>query len=174
MKKLFLILALVLALAPATVLADGVSVMVGAQSVSFGGDLGKYYDIPAGAGITLLVGLDMGIPVDIRVGRRATTEGISGADVTYQWIEFGPRFVLGREDAQIRADLFVGVGSYDFKLDDFEFDTALGGYAGLGIEEAVSEKFIGRVEVKGVFWKSDTFFTDSPSFNLALLFGYKF
>jgi hypothetical protein len=70
--------------------------------------------------------------------------------------------------------LFVGVGSYDFKLDDFEFDTALGGYAGIGIEEAVSEKFLGRVEVKGVFWKSDTFATDGPSLNLALLFGYKF
>ena len=174
MKKLFLILVLVLALAPATALADGVTVMVGAQSVSFGGDLGKYYDIPPGVGFTLLVGLDVGIPVDIRVGTRAATEENSGADVTYQWIEFGPRFVLGREDAEIRADFFLGVGSYDFKLDDFEFDTAIGGYAGLGVEETVSEKFLGRIEVKAVSWKSDTLSTDGASLNLGLFFGYKF
>ena len=174
MKKIILILALVLALAPATVLAEGVSVMAGMQSVSFGADLGEYYDISPGAGFTLLVGLDMGIQVDIRVGRRTATEGNSGADMTYQWIELGPRFVLGREDADIRGDLFLGVGSYDFKLDDFEFDTALGGYVGMGVEEAVSEKFIGRIEIKGVYWKSDTFNTDGASLNLALLFGYKF
>ena len=174
MKKIILILALVLALAPATVLAEGVSVMAGMQSVSFGADLGEYYDIPPGAGFTLLVGLDMGMQVDIRVGRSTATEGNSGADATYQWIEFGPRFVLGREDADIRGDLFLGVGSYDFKLDDFEFDTALGGYVGLGVEETVSEKFLGRVEVKAVTWKSDTFNTDGVSLNMALLFGYKF
>ena len=174
MKKIFIVLALVLALAPATVLADGVSVMVGAQSVSFGADLGEYYDIPPGAGFTLLVGLDVGIPLDIRLGRRSATEGISGADMTYQWIELGPRFVLGREDAEIRGDIFLGIGSYDLELDDFEFDTAPGGYVGMGVEETVSEKFIGRVEVKGVFWKSDTFSTDGASLNLALFFGYKF
>ena len=174
MKKIFLILALVLALAPATVLAGGVSVMAGMQSVSFGADLGEYYDIPPGAGFTLLVGLDMGIPVDIRVGRRTATEGNSGRDMTYQWIELGPRFVLGREDADIRGDLFLGVGSYDLKFDDFEFDTALGSYVGMGVEETVSERFIGRIEIKGVYWQSDTFTTDGASLNMALLFGYKF
>ncbi|MCJ7501140.1 hypothetical protein MUP29_12895 [bacterium] len=174
MKKIVLILALVLALAPATVLADGVSVLAGFQSVSFGADLGENYDIPPGAGFTLLVGLNMGIPVDIRVGRRTATEGNSGADMTYQWIELGPRFVLGREDAGIRGDLFLGVGSYDLKLDDLEFDTALGGYVGMGVEETVSEKYIGRIEVKGVAWKSDTYSTDGVSLNMALLFGYKF
>ncbi len=174
MKKIFLILALVLALAPATVLAEGVSVLAGFNSVSFGGDLGEYYDIPPGAGFTLLVGLDLGIPIDIRVGRRTATEGNSGRDMTYQWIELGPRFVLGREDADIRGDLFLGVGSYDFKRGDTEFDTAIGGYAGLGVEETVSEKFLGRVEVKAVSWKSDTFNTDGASLNLGLFFGYKF
>jgi hypothetical protein len=164
----------VLALAPATVLAEGVTVMAGMQSVSFGADLGEYYDIPPGAGFTLLVGLDMGIPVDIRVGRRKATEGSSGADTTYQWIELGPRFFLGREDADIRGDFFLGVGSYDLKLDDFEFDTAPGGYVGMGVEEIVSEHFVGRIEVKGVYWKSDTFSTDGASLNVALLFGYKF
>lgn len=174
MKKIVLILALVLALAPATVLADGVSVLAGFQAVSFGADLDKYYDIPPGVGFTLLVGLDMGIPVDIRVGRKSADGGNSSADMTYQWIELGPRFFLSREDADIRGDLFLGVGSYDLKLDDLEFDTALGGYVGMGVEETVSEKFIGRIEVKGVFWKSDTFSTDGPSLNMALLFGYKF
>ncbi len=174
MRKLFLIVILVLTLAPATVLAGGVSVLVGAQSVSFGADLGEYYDIPPGPGMAVLVGLDLGIQVDIRAGRRTTTEGGSGRDVTYEWIEFGPRFVMGKEGASVRPDLFLGVGSYDFKLDDFEFDTALGGYIGMGIEESVSDRYIGRLEVKGVFWKSDTFQTDGASLNLSLLFGFKF
>ena len=55
-----------------------------------------------------------------------------------------------------------------------DFDTALGGYIGMGIEEFVSDKYLGRIEVKSVFWKSDTFFTDGASLNIALLFGYKF
>ena len=174
MKKIVLILALVLAMAPATVLADGVSVLAGFQSISFGADLETYHDIPPGGGFTLLVGLDMGIPVDIRVGKKSASGGNSNTDMTYQWIELGPRFFLGREDADIRGDFFLGVGSYDLKLDDLEFDTAFGGYVGMGVEEAVSEKFIGRIEVKGVFWKSDTGNTDAPSLNMALLFGYKF
>ena len=174
MKKFFLILALVLALAPTAVFADGISLMVGPQSVSFGADLGEYYDIPPGAGFTLLVGLDMGIPLDIRLGRRSGTEENSGDDITYQWIELGPRFILGRKDADIRGDFFLGIGSYDFKLGDLEFDTAPGGYVGMGVEETVSEHLIGRIEVKGVYWKSDTGNTDGASLNLALLFGYKF
>jgi hypothetical protein len=174
MNKLFLILVLVLALVPATVVADGVTVMFGAQSVSFGADLGNYYDIPPGAGITLLVGMHVGIPVDLRVGRRTATDGNSGGDATYQWLEFGPRFALGKKDADIRGDLFLGVGTYDLEVGALEFDRAIGSYVGMGVEEAVSEKFIGRVEVKGVYFKSDTLNTDGASLNISLLFGYKF
>lgn len=174
MRRIFLILALVLIMVPATALAGGISVLVGAQTVSFGGDLGEYYDIPPGPGIAVLVGLDLGVHVDIRAGRRTTTEGGSGRDVTYEWIEFGPRFVMGKEGATIRPDLFLGVGSYDFKLDDFEFDTAPGGYIGMGIEESVSDKYIGRLEVKAVYWKSDTSNTDGASLNMSLLFGFTF
>jgi len=174
MKRIFLILALVLTLVPAPAFADGVTILVGAQTVSFGADLGEYYDIPVGVGYTVLVGLDLGIPIDIRAGRRTATEGDSKADVTYQWIELGPRVFLGSEDAKIRGDLFLGVGSYDLEFDDFEFDTAPGGYIGMGVEEVVSDKFIGRLEIKGVYWKSDTFNTDGASFNTSLLFGFKF
>jgi hypothetical protein len=174
MRRIFLILTLVLTLAPVTVLAGGVSVLVGAQSVSFGADLGEYYDIPPGTGVTALVGLDIGFPIDIRVGRRTTTEGGTGRDVTYEWIELGPRFKLCQEGASICGDWFLGVGSYDLKLDDLEFDTAPGAYLGMGVEEIISDKYIGRFEVKGVYWNSDTFTTDGASLNVALFFGFKF
>jgi len=174
MRRIFLILTLVLTLVPATVLAGGVSVLVGAESVSFGADLGEYYDIPPGPGVAALVSLDIGFPVDFRAGRRTAKEGNSGSDVTYEWLELGPRFIFGDDDAPSRADWFFGVGSYDFKLGNVEFDTATGGYLGLGFEEVVSNNFVGRIEVKGVYWKSDTFNTDSASLNVALLFGFQF
>lgn len=171
MRKTFLILALVLILIPATASAEFLSVLVGAQTVSFGADLGEYYDIPAGAGGALLVGLDLGIPLDFRVGRRTATEGASGSEVTYDWLEAGLRLPMGKEGSTIRPDWFFGVGSYDLQLGSFEFDTAPGGYLGIGIEEVVSDKYIGRFEVKGVYWKSDTFNTDGAALNLALYFG---
>jgi hypothetical protein len=173
MKKTFLILALVLILVPATVFAGDVSVLIGPQTVSFGADMGEYYDIPTGTGYTLLVGLDLGMPLDVRVGRRTATDGNGGADITYQWIEFGPRFVIGEKTASIRGDLFLGVGSYDLERDSFEYDTALGGYIGMGVEEQVSGKFMGRIEAKAVYWKSDTYNTDGATLNIALLFGFK-
>jgi len=174
MRRIFLILTLVLTLAPATALAGGTSVLVGAQSVSFGADLGEYYDIPSGAGVTALVGLDVGFPIDIRVGRRTATEGGTGNDITYEWIELGPRFRLCKEGASTCGDWFAGVGFYDFKLGALEFDTALGGYIGMGVEEIVSDKYIGRFEIKGVYWNSDTFTTDGAALNMSLLFGFKF
>ena len=174
MKKIFLILILAFALVPFNAHAGDVAVMVGGQSVSFGADLGKYYSIPPGAGISLLVAMDLGIPVDIRVGRRTATENDSGGDVTYQWIELGPRFPLGVKGTSIQPDWFFGVGSYDLEIGSTEFDTAFGAYLGLGVEETLSEKYVGRVEIKSAVWKSDTFQTDGASLNVSLLFGYKF
>ena len=174
MRKAFLVLAVVLTLIPVTAAADGFTVLVGAQTVSFGADLGEYYDIPPGPGIALLVGLDIGFPVDFRAGRRTATEGGTGRDVTYTWLEFGPRFKLCKEGSSICGDWFFGAGSYDLELDSLEFDTAPGAYIGLGIQESVSEKYVGRFEVKGVYWKSDTFNTDAPSVNVSLLVGFEF
>jgi hypothetical protein len=174
MKKVFLILALVLTLVPVTALAGGVTVLVGAQSVSFGADIGEYYDVPPGPGGAVLVGLDLGIPLDFRAGRRTATDGgPSNSEVTYDWLEFGPRFVFGDEDSSVRGDWFLGVGSYDFTWGGIEFDTAPGAYMGIGIEETVSNNFVGRVEIKAVYWQSDTFTTDGASLNMALYFGFK-
>jgi hypothetical protein len=174
MRRIFLVLAVVLTLIPVTAAAGGVTVLVGSQSVSFGADLGEYYDIPPGPGATVLVGLDIGFPVDFRVGRRTATEGGAGRDVTYTWLEFGPRFKLCKEGASICGDWFVGAGSYDLELGDLEFDTAAGAFMGMGIQETVSDKYVGRLEVKGVYWKSDTFNTDAPSLNISLLVGIEF
>lgn len=171
MRRIFLVLALVLVLIPATASAEFMSVLVGFQSVSFGADLGEYYDIPAGPGGAVLVSLDLGFPLDFRAGRRTAKEGSSGGDVTYDWMEAGLRLPLGKEGSAISSDWFFGVGSYDLEIGSSEFDTAPGGYLGIGVQEVVSDKYIGRFEVKGVYWKSDTFNTDAPSLNLALYFG---
>ncbi len=174
MRRIFLILVLVLALVPAAVHAEGTTVMIGAQSVSFGSDVGEFFDVPPGPGIALLVGLDVGVPIDLRAGVRNATEGNSGGDVKYQWIEVGPRFVFGVEGATIRPDCFLGVGSYDLEIGDVKYDTAIGGYIGLGIEESISDKYLGRIEVKTAVWKSDTNSLDAASINIALFFGVSF
>ena len=174
MRRLFLILALVVSLVPATAIAAGVTVMVGAQTVSFGGDLGKYYDIPPGPGFAVQVGFDIGIPIDLRAGRRKADEGISGDELTYDWFEVSPRFRIGNEISDINADWFVGVGAYDLTIGTVEYATAYGGFAGLGIEEFIGGKYVGRFEVKSVLWESDTYNTDGPSLNMTLLFGVKF
>jgi hypothetical protein len=174
MKRIFLILALVLALVPATVHAEGTTVMIGAQSVSFGADVGEHFDVPPGPGIALLVGLDVGFPLDLRAGVRNATEENVGGDVKYQWIEVGPRFVLGVEGATIRPDWFFGIGSYDLEMNNVEYDTAIGGYAGLGIEEYISDKYLGRVEVKSSIWKSDTNSLNAATINISLYFGVSF
>ena len=174
MRRIFLILTLVLTLVPATVLAGGVSVLVGAQSVNFRADVEEYYDISPGVGPAVLIGLDLGVLVDLRAARRETEEDGTGRDVTYDALEAGLRFPWGREGSNIRPDWFVGVGSYDLEIGPLEFDTAPGGYLGLGVEEVISDKFIGRIEVKGVYWKSDTFNTDGAILNMALYFGIQF
>jgi len=174
MKKTFFSLALILVLVPVAVHAESFSVLIGAQTVSFGADLGKYYDISPGPGPALLIGFNVGVPIDIRFGRRVTTEGNSGDDLTYQWIEVGPHFALGQKGADLQPDLFFGVGSYDLEIGALEFDPAIGGYLGLGIEEVISEKYLGRIEIKSAIWKSDTGTTDAASLNLALFFGTQF
>ena len=174
MRRIFLILALVLALVPATVHAEGTTVMIGAQSVSFGGDVGEFFDVPPGPGIAFLVSLDVGIPIDLRAGVRNATEENAGGDVKYQWIEVGPRFVVGVEGATIRPDWFFGIGSYDLEMNDVDYDTAIGGYVGLGIEESVSDRYVGRVEVKGAVWKSDPNNLDVATLNISLFFGVNF
>lgn len=173
MRKIFLIIALILVLIPAYALADGVTFLIGFQSVSFGGDIGEYYDVPPGPGLAAMVNFDLGIPLDIRVGQRNATERGTRRDVKYQWVEFGPRYRFGQEDASIRPDVFAGIGSYNLEIGSINFDRATGAYAGFGVEEAASEKFVGRFEVKSVYWKSDTFNTDGPSLNLGLFFGFK-
>jgi len=177
MRRIFLILILVLTLAPATAMADGLSVMVGAESVSFGADLGEYYDLPTGLGVVAIVSIPkllLGTPLDISIGQRIVDEENSGLEATYQWIEAGPRFIFGNDGDKIRPDIFLGVGTYDLEIGDFEFDTATGGYIGFGWEDKATEHLSGRLQVKGVYWKSDTFETDGTSLNISLLFGYTF
>ena len=177
MRRIFLILILVLTLAPATALADGISVMVGAESVSFGADLGEYYDLPTGPAVVAIVSIPylfFGTPLDVGVGQLNVDEGNSGLETTYQWIEAGPRFIFGKDGDKVRPDIFMGVGSYDLEIGDFKFDTAPGGYIGFGWEDKATEHLSGRLQVKGVYWKSDTLQTDGASLNISLLFGYSF
>ena len=174
MKKTGFFLALILILIPVAAHASGPSVLFGVQSVSFGGDLGEYYDIPPGLGMGLIVGFDTAIPVDLRIGTLSETEENSNDDVTYQWIELGSKLILGVRGKSIQPDWFFGVGSYTLEIGSEDFDPALGGYMGVGIQETIGGKYMGRVEVKGVFWKSDTGQTDAPSLNVSFLFGYQF
>jgi len=174
MKRLLIILALVLVLVPGSALAKGVTLLAGLQSVSFGGDIGEYYDVPPGPGLGILAHLDLGFPLDVRFGQRKTDERHTGRNVKYQWIEVGPRFRFGQEDASIRPDFFVGAGTYDLDIGSISFDKATGAYAGFGIEQATSSKFTGRLEVKSAYWRSDTYNTDGATLNISLLFGYQF
>lgn len=174
MKRLLIILALVLILVPGSALAEGVTLLAGLQSVSFGGDIGQYYDVPPGPGLGVLASLNVGFPVDVRFGQRKTDENKTGRNVKYQWIEVGPRFRFGQEDASIRPDFFLGAGSYDLEIGNISFDKATGVYGGFGVEQVTPSKFTGRFEVKTVYWNSKTYNTDGASLNLSLLFGYQF
>ena len=174
MKKALFFLALILILVPAAVHASGPTVLLGVQSVSFGGDLGEYYDIPPGLGVGLIVGFDAAIPIDLRIGQFTGTEEFSDDDLTYRWLEVGSKIILGAPGKSIQPDWFFGIGSYNLEIGSKDFDPALGGYMGIGIEETMGEKYVGRVEAKGVFWKSDTDQTDGPSLNVSFLLGYKF
>ena len=174
MRKTGIVLALILILVPVAAHASGPSVLFGVQSVSFGGDLREYYDIPPGLGVGVIVGFDSAIPIDLRIGTHSGTEGFSNDDFNYQWIELGSRVILGVKGTSIVPDWFFGLGYYDLEIGGLDFDPALGGYMGIGLEEIMGGKYVGRVEAKGVFWKSDTNQTDAPSLNVSFLLGYKF
>lgn len=156
--------------------AEGISLLAGFQTISFGGDLGKYYELPSGLGPVLNIGLPavLGVPVDITIGQRSMEEGNSGEDAKYRWVEAGPRFILGKEGSRIRPEVVAGGGLYNFEIGDKEFDGATGFYAGFGFEDFATEKISGRFLVKSVYWKSDTYNTDAPSLNFILMYGVKF
>ncbi len=176
MRGFPVVIILLLVLAPSGVCAEGLNLYLGLQTVSFGSDLGDYYDIPAGAGPAITVGIPsiLGVPFDINLGRRDTSDERTGEDVKYQWLEFGPRFPFGSEGARLQPELFAGGGIYDLKIGDVDLDTGLGFFAGLGIEDFVSDKISGRFSVKAVYWESSTYNTDAPSLNFSLMYGYHF
>ncbi len=155
---------------------EGVSVHAGFQTVSFGADLGDYYDLPSGPGLALTVGIPslLGTPFDISLGLRSMTEGNSGEDADYRWVEFGPRFPFGKEDSRVRPEWFAGAGIYDLKIGDLEFDTSTGLYVGMGVEDLATERISGRFQIKGGYWQSDTGKTDAAFLCFSLMYGYRF
>jgi hypothetical protein len=176
MGKTVILAVIILAFAVVPVHAEGISVLAGFQTVSFGGDLGKYFDLPAGPGLVLNVGLPaiMGVPFDVTVGQRTMKEGNSNDDVKYRWVEAGPRIFLGEEGARIRPEIVAGGGLYNFELGNVEYDSATGFYAGFGFQDFATDRILGRFLVKTVYWKSDTEHTDAPSLNFSLTYGYQF
>jgi hypothetical protein len=160
----------------ACVQAEGVTVHAGLQTVSFGADLGKYYDFPAGPGATIVVGFPsiMGIPFDVGTGLRSTKESNSGDDADFSWVEVGPRFPFGKESSRIRPEWFAGAGLYDLKIGSTNFDAATGFYVGFGLEDFASENISGRFQIKAAYWKSDTGSLDASSLNFSLMYGYRF
>jgi len=176
MRAFQVLIILLLVMAPVGACAEGLSLYLGLQTVSFGSDLEEYYDIPAGAGPALTIGIPsiLGVPFDINLGKRDTSDEGTDEDVKYQWVEFGPRFPFGREGARVRPEFFAGGGVYDLKIGDVELDSGTGFFAGLGIEDFVSDKISGRFRIKAVYWESDTYKTDAPSLNFSLMYGYHF
>ena len=174
MRRTLILLALALILVSGTAYA-GPSLAVGVQTVSFGGDLGKYYEIPAGPGININVMFPefLGFALDFNAGQRKV-DNDAGNEVIYTWLEAGPRILFGKDSSSIRPDFFFGVGSYDFEVGGFEFDTAPGGYIGFGFQEYATDDWFGRLQIKSVYWKSDTFNTDGASLNVGLSIGYDF
>jgi hypothetical protein len=175
MRRTVLLLALVLILVSGTAYA-GPSIAVGVQTVSFGADLGEYYDIPTGPGINinLMFPEVLGFALDFNAGQRKVDEGNSGQELIYTWLEAGPRILFGKDGSKVRPDLFFGVGSYDLEIGSNEFDTATGGYIGFGFQEYATNDWFGRLQLKGAYWKSDTANTDAAILNISLLFGYEF
>jgi len=155
---------------------EGVAVHAGLQTVSFGADLGKYYDFPAGPGVAVILGLPsfLGVPFDICAGLRNTKEGNSGDDAEFNWVEIGPRFPFGKENSRIRPEWFAGAGLYDLKIGDLDFDPATGAFFGFGLEDFASEKISGRFQIKMAYWKSDTGSLDASSLSFTLMYGYHF
>jgi hypothetical protein len=115
----------------------------------------------------------LGFALDFNAGQRKVDDAI-GREVIYTWLEGGPRILFGKDSSKVRPDLFFGVGSYDLEIGSNEFDTAPGGYIGFGFQEYTTGDGFGRLQVKGVYWKSDTFNTDAAILNISLLFGYEF
>jgi hypothetical protein len=174
MRKTLILLALALVLASGTAYA-GPSLAVGVQTVSFGGDLGTYYEIPTGPGINinLMFPEFLGFALDFNAGQRKTDDDLN-REVIYTWLEAGPRILFGKDSSSIRPDFFFGVGSYDLEIGGNEWDTAPGGYIGFGFQEYASNDWFGRLQVKSVYWKSDTFNTDGAALNFVLAIGYDF
>jgi hypothetical protein len=174
MRRTLILLAFALILVSGTAYA-GPSVAVGWQTVSFGGDLGTYYDIPVGPGINvnLMFSEFLGFALEFNAGQRKVDDDLN-REVIYTWLEAGPRILFGEDSSSIRPDFFFGVGSYDLEIGNLEFDTAPGGYIGFGIQEYVDDSWFGRLQVKGVYWKSDTANTDGAALNFVLAIGYEF
>ncbi len=174
MRRTLILLALALVLASGTAYA-GPSLAVGVQTVSFGGDLGKYYEIPTGPGINvnLMFPEFLGFALDFNAGQRKVDDDLN-REVIYTWLEAGPRILFGKDSSSIRPDFFFGVGSYDLEIGGVEWDTAPGGYIGFGVQEYASDDWFGRLQVKSVYWKSDTSFTDGATLNFVMSIGYDF
>ena len=175
MRRTLILLALALVLVSGTAYA-GPSIAVGVQTVSFGGDLGKYYEVPAGPGINinLMFPEFLGFALDFNAGQRKVNEGNSGEELTYTWLEAGPRILFGKDNSKVRPDLFFGVGSYDLEIGSAEWDTAPGGYIGFGFQEYASDDWFGRLQIKSVYWKSKTANTDGATLNFVIAIGYDF
>jgi hypothetical protein len=179
MRKIVVLALLVLSLTAAQVQAEGFSILAGFQTVSFGGDLGKYWDLPSGPGPVLNLSLmsGWGVPLDFTIGQRKINEKFSGDEVTYRWAEFGPRFYLGREDFRVRPEIFGGAGYYNLdgiETGSGEIDGAFGYYFGFGFEDLATEHLTGHFQIKSAYWKSDTGKVDAPSLNFVLMYGYRF
>ncbi|MDF1537223.1 MAG: outer membrane beta-barrel protein [bacterium] len=174
MRRFMVLLAIVLVLVSVTAHA-GPSISAGVQTVSFGGDLGKWYDIPSGPGINinLMFPEILGVALDFNAGQRKVDDD-NGNEVIYTWLEGGPRILFGKDGSKIRPDLFFGVGSYDLEIGPLEWDTATGGYIGFGFQEYATDDWFGRLQIKSAYWKSDTSNTDGATLNIALMMGYEF
>jgi hypothetical protein len=174
MRRTLILLAFALILVSGTAYA-GPSVAVGVQTVSFGGDLGTYYDIPVGPGINinLMFPEMLGFALDFNAGQRKVDDNLH-REVIYTWLEAGPRILFGKDSSSIRPDFFFGVGSYDLEIGGVEWDTAPGGYIGFGVQEYANNDWFGRLQVKSVYWKSDTFTTDGAALNFVLAIGFEF
>jgi hypothetical protein len=176
MRKIAILALIVLSFTAAQVQAEGVSILAGFQTVSFGGDLGEYYDLPSGPGpvLNLSVMTTLGVPVDFTIGQRKGKEEYSGDEATYRWAELGPRFILGREDLRVRPEFGAGAGYYNLDIGSEEFDGAFGYYFSFGFEDQATEHLTGRFQIKSAYWKTDTGSLDAPTLNFVLMYGYRF
>lgn len=176
MRRIFVLTALILILTGTPVHGDGVSIMAGFQTVSFLSDVGDYWEIPAGPGIVLNIGLPsfMGVPFDFSIGQRKSETQNTNEDVQYRWMEIGPRFYFGREREKIRPEIVTGAGMYKLDIGDEDFNEAAGIYVGVGFEDRASENLAGRFQIKLVHWQSSTRTIEGTSLNFSIMYGYQF